>query len=871
MNKQMIPKLLGLVALLSAQLVFTSAPAQAALPIDVNPLSAGVSSTCAIRAADDLYCVGANTFGQLGNGTLISTTEPQKVVGISKVSSVSVGSTSACAVTQSGALYCWGDNSSGQLGIGNTDGKTVATLVSSLTNVSQVSVGDNFACALATSGTLSCWGANDAGQLTSGTKASSSTPVVVNQLPTGVSKVVASGKRVCVLAADIYCWGDFASFVFPGELRNWVPTKLPGSSGATSLELGSDFGCFTLASSVSCWGANDHGQLGNGTKTQSATPVSVSGLGGVRELATGDHFACATDTNGDTFCWGQNQAGQLALSAGDDQVTRIPTGAPKSAAMDAGLNNVCFLKLDGAISCFGDSTSGQSGFLLASSKPLANILITTAAKVSSGLNTTCVVENSGSLKCWGSVLPIVPATLKFSEVSVGVSSACAVSTTKKVFCWGTNSSGQLGDNTSRSSAQLVEALVPASNLVSVAVGNRHACAITADGLAYCWGDNSRQQLGSAGTDSKAPRAVPGIGTASAISVGDYHSCAQLTGGTVTCWGDNTKKQINTSATSQLAPTSLVLFNPISKVSLGSYNTCLLDTSKSIKCIGDNTKKQSPASLVGSYVDLSSGANTVCAVKTDESVICFGAAESGKLGSVTVDSSTPVTIADLRSAKVSVGAQHVCAIDATGNLRCWGSNTFGQLTSSFGFPEAFAEVLVSITGPISVGDSLSVSTASQETNAAKSFAWKRASTPDGFLSTLSSQTSNTYWISSLDLGRYFAVEVKQSKWGITSNSYQSKLVGPIVPATRLLQTPVPQILGVNKVGKILTVSAGRWDAGVSFSYQWYRGKTAIKGENKIRYILKTADLGKQLYVSVTGFKSGLKKVTKSSNKTLKVVR
>jgi len=871
MNKQMIPKLLGLVALLSAQLVFTSAPAQAALPIDVNPLSAGVSSTCAIRAADDLYCVGANTFGQLGNGTLTSTTEPQKVVGISKVSSVSVGSSSACAVTQSGALYCWGDNSSGQLGIGNTDSKTVATLVNSLSNVSQVSVGDNFACALATSGTLSCWGANDSGQLATGSKQASSTPVLVNQLPTGVTKVTASGKRVCVIAGDIFCWGDFASFVFPTELRNWVPTKVSGSSGATSVELGGDFGCFTLSSSISCWGANAHGQLGNGSKAQSSTPVTVTGIGAVREIATGDHFACASDSNGDTFCWGQNQSGQLALSAGDDQVTRIPTGAPKSASIDAGLNNVCYLKLDGDVSCFGDSSSGQSGFLLASSKPLLNNSVTTAAKVSSGTNTTCVVDASGSLLCWGSNLPVVPATLKFSEVSVGVSSACAVSTSRKVYCWGTNSSGQLGDNSSRSSTQLVETLIPASNLISVAVGNRHACAVTADGLAYCWGDNSRQQLGSSGTESKAPRAVPGIGTASSITVGEYHSCALLTGGAVTCWGDNSKKQINTSVTSQLAPTTLVLANPISKVALGSYNTCLLDSLKSIKCIGDNAKKQSPASIAGSYVDLSSGANTVCAVKLDESVICFGAADSGKLGSVSVDSATPVAIADLSSAKVSVGAQHVCAIDATGTLRCWGSNTFGQLTSSFGFPEAFAEIVVSITGPISVGDSLSVSTVSQELISTKTYAWKRASTPEGFLSSLSSQTSNTYLLASLDLGRYFAVEVKQSKWGISSSSYQSKLVGPIGPATRLLQTPVPVILGANKLGKILTVSAGRWDAGVSFSYQWYRGKTAIKGENKIRYTLKTADLGKQLYVSVTGFKSGLKKVTKNSNKTLKVVR
>jgi hypothetical protein len=428
----------------------------------------------------------------------------------------------------------------------------------------------------------------------------------------------------------------------------------------------------------------------------------------------------------------------------------------------------------------------------------------------------------------------------------------------------------LGDNTSRSS-QLVEALVPASNLVAVAVGNRHACAITADGLAYCWGDNSKQQLGSTGTDSKAPRAVPGIGTATGLAVGDYHSCAQLTGGAVTCWGDNSKKQISSASSTQLAPTSLTSVNPITKVSLGAYNTCVLDSLRALKCFGDNAKKQSPAVIAGTFVDVSAGSNTVCAVRSDEAVVCFGSADSGKLGSTLVDSATPVTITDLTSAKVSVGAQHVCAIDGTGKLRCWGSNTFGQLTSSFGFPEAFSKPIITITGPKSVGDLLVASIKNEESAVIYSYSWKRASSIDGFLSTLTSQTGTSYSVVGTDLTKFFAVEVKQTKWGITSSAYQSAVAGPINPATRLLLTPAPTIIGTNKVGKVLTISAGRWDTGTTLTYQWYRGKTAIKGANKIRYSLVAADLGKQLYVSVTGFQTGLPKVVTKSVKTLKVVR
>lgn len=871
MNKRTFIQLLATSALLFGQFSFVQSPAEALLPVAVTPISAGAGSTCSIRASNDLYCVGSNSFGQLGNGNNISTSDPQKVIGISAVSAVSVGGTSACAVTGGGSVFCWGDNSSGQLGIGNTVSQNLANQVPGLSNAVSVAVGLNFACALTSAGVLTCWGANEAGQLANESRTGSTTPTFVSAAPSAISSINANGKRVCVLASDVYCWGDFPAYIFPNEARNWVPTKVEGSSGALGVALGSDFGCLVFSNGVSCWGANDHGQLGNGTKVLSAALVAVIGISNVSQITVGDHFACSTDSNRDTYCWGQNSSGQLGISAGVDQPTRIPTGATSSAYISAGTNNLCALKLTGEILCVGDSTSGQSGYLSTSAIPLTNSTASNLSKVSAGADTSCAIDSNGLLQCWGALKPISTYGGTFSDVSVGNGSACAVTSEKKLLCWGSNSAGQLGDGSNRTSMSLVSVSNSTASFEKVSVGYKHSCAVTSDGLVYCWGDNSHLQLGSTGADSKVPKVVPGIATATSVAVGDYHSCAQQTNGSITCWGDNSKKQISVSATKYLPPTELVLSSPVSKFALGAYNTCLLFASKSLQCFGDNAKKQSPGVVAGSYISVASGSSTVCAADIDAKVWCFGSADSSKLGLVSTNTSTPTRISTMLASGISVGEGHACAIALDGTLACWGANDSGQLASSFGFPSPFADANVQVTGPRAIGESLTANVTSSEPSANSSYLWTRSLQSEGVYSSLSSQTNSTIELGKTDLGRYFVVEVKQSKWGITSGAYLSQPVGPVSPAIRLFLTPIPLISGMNKVGKVLTARPGTWDEGVKLSYRWYRGKAAIKGATKVTYKLATPDLGKQITVWVTGSISSLPSVLMKSSKTSKIVR
>jgi hypothetical protein len=298
---------------------------------------------------------------------------------------------------------------------------------------------------------------------------------------------------------------------------------------------------------------------------------------------------------------------------------------------------------------------------------------------------------------------------------------------------------------------------------------------------------------------------------------------------------------------------------------------VLSVNQSLTCFGDNIKKQSPGLVAGSYKAVATGGNTVCALSMNDLLFCLGSADSFKLGTQSSDSVDPVKISDSNFLGISVGTKHACVIDTSNNLGCWGSNTAGQLASSFGFPAAYADLIVSIGGTKAVGETIRAVAAGAERSVSYKYLWKRASSSAGLVASLTSERLPTYLVSKEDLGKFFSVEIQQSKWGTTSKGYLGKASGAIGHAIRLLLTPTPTVSGTYKVGRIVSARAGRWDSGVKFTYQWYRGTAAIKGATKPTLRLIAADIGKQLSVSVTGAKPGIKKVTKRSSKTPKVIR
>lgn len=831
-------------------------PSSAAVPaIHVNIIDAGGKSTCALRANNDVLCVGENDAGELGQSGVTGDRSEPLPVGVTAALSVSMGKTSGCAIGADQKGYCWGLNNKGQLG--NTAPGNLARPISLASKLIDISVGETYACAITIEGKLYCWGefVNFSSTL------SSTIPVQIGS-STSFKTVSVGDSAVCAVSSDVYCFGPL---VTSQDL-----VKIDRSTAATGVAVGNNFACFLISKSVRCFGDNSQGQLGQSNTTVTSEVRDVSGISDASSIVAGAKHACALTTNGTVYCWGDNSANQI-VTGGVDQLVRVPVSFTKTLAITAGDAFTCALLLDASIKCIGDNSSGQSAVLPSSTAPLESLSIRSVAQVSSGNTTTCAVTTAGSLKCAGELIPEIEPGAQFTQVAVGNVSACAIRVDGAVLCWGGNGSGQLGDNSSRSAVEPVQVIgIETRKAISIAAGFRHFCAAMDDGLVLCWGDNSKGQLGFTGLDSRTAVAVSGIGNAKSVAVGDYHSCALLITNKVMCWGDNAKREINATVATTLPVTLIDSAKDVSAIAAGGFNTCYIYADQSAGCFGDNTEWQAVESITGTFIDISVGGKTVCLISTTDGTSCLGSNASNKLGRVGLKSGTLVDTG-IGAKRVSVGIDHVCLRGLSDSLHCWGSNNFGQLAASHGFPSPFIDPVVTITGKANVGETLSVVVTPKDTSVTSTVSWYRASTLTGTYSKLLNQTNATLVPTVSDQGRFFKAYITLNKWGTSSKVFRSSATVAIGKQLRLLLTPTPTVTGNAKVGNQLVARPGRWETGVKLSYQWYRGASVIGGANKANYRITKDDVGKQLRVAVNGTKTGLAKVAVKSLPTVKVVR
>lgn len=255
---------------------------------DVRSLHVGADHTCALLTSGQVVCWGANGSGQLGDGTATNRSVPTLVSGpdgrpMAGVRALAAGGFHTCATGSTGNVLCWGSNLFGQLGDGTTVDRVVPTAVldadgdGTFGGVRTLTAGSFHTCAILVSSRAACWGANFFGQLGDGSARDRTvaTPVV----PVG--------------------GGD-------GQLRAVRELIAAGNHTCSLLGTGT----------VACWGGNDNGQLGIDTTEPQQTPALVltadaNPLGGIRAIAAGSHHSCAMPTDGRLTCWGGNDRGQL--------------------------------------------------------------------------------------------------------------------------------------------------------------------------------------------------------------------------------------------------------------------------------------------------------------------------------------------------------------------------------------------------------------------------------------------------------------------------------------------------------------------------------------------------------------------------------
>lgn len=537
----------------------------------VQKISAGWNHTCALVSGGAMRCWGANTSGQLGNGSTSGSSVPVSVSGLSGIVGMATGMSHSCAVSGAGAMYCWGDDNSDAGGT-STINSTVPVQQGAGIAWRSVSAGDFYTCAISIPGALYCWGTNYFDALGTGapTNSTVAAPTLVSALGTsGVTMVATARTHACALKGGLlYCWGlnDYGAVGDGTTTNRATPVQVLGLPGAmVSVAVGNWHSCGISSNARAlCWGYNAEGQLGGGTAIGRATPVAVPGLqAGVQLVRAGLHHTCAINSSRGAMCWGSGGLGQLGNGADSTSSTPVPVSTLGSGvkSLAVGGQHTCALTGDGLVHCWGDNDSGQlgNGTRDWASTPVQVAGLSGIVAISAGWTHTCAVKYNGAVYCWGedsngalglgatrsTLTPLqvggLPAAI---DISGMLYHQCALTAAREVWCWGNNTNGQLGNGSNTDSGVPVKVQGFTSPVAVVSAGMYHNCAITSAGAVMCWGYGGYGQIGDGvPEDSDYPVQVQGFAAGSVAVSAGTESCAVKDVGTVLCWGANNFGQV----------------------------------------------------------------------------------------------------------------------------------------------------------------------------------------------------------------------------------------------------------------------------------------------------------------------------------------
>jgi len=467
----------------AAKLAFTVQPGSASAGAPIAPaVQVAVQDAFGNLVTTATHSVVATIGTNPSAGTLSGTTTANAVKGVATFSDLSIDN--------AGTGYALAASATGLTGATSAAFEITPRLI--FTTVATGGAGQgSHSCAVTDAGAIYCWGFNGRGQLGDNTHTNRQVPTLV-QAPTGASfqTVSAGGQHTCAVttAGDGYCWGrgEFGRLGDGTGLDQLAPVRVAAPAGVAfaSVSAGADGHSCGLATSgaVYCWGYQGNGQLGDNSGADQSTPALVQASPGVSFTAvtTGSVHSCALASSGAVYCWGDNSAGQLGDNTTLARPTPVQAIAPPGvnfAQVDAGSSYTCAVTTDGATYCWGDNSAGQLGDSTTLGKMVPTVVHSGLrfAILSSGGVHTCAVTTTGAGYCWGFngsgeigdnttqarlVPTAVAGTLSFSIPSAGPGHSCAIAKAPSagVYCWGNNSSGQLGDGTT--TGRLVPTQVP---------------------------------------------------------------------------------------------------------------------------------------------------------------------------------------------------------------------------------------------------------------------------------------------------------------------------------------------------------------------------------------------------------------------------
>jgi alpha-tubulin suppressor-like RCC1 family protein len=576
---------------------------------DAVHISASEAGTCALRRTGELMCWGLQAWphhgGVLrpqptrvnapplaeisgscarsiaGGVSCFTHSELARVLGVAGATALSAMRGRGCAVVAGGSVACWADE---------TGGERVAAVIPAVADAVQVAVGSDFACARRRGGGVHCWGKNRSGQLGRGSFDDLEVvplpapgrvvrdPVHAAQPVVGIrdAVAVAAGEAsVCAIrrTGDVACWGlrSTDTALSSAPLRQLVPAVIDGVAGATAIAAYGHTCVVRGGRDVACWGRDEAGQLGNGWWSARTTPIDVPGV----DDALGVDGSCALRPGGRITCWPGGEmtipdaaslTGGIVLDrhGGLWKLGQPPRRLDLPPAMAGDWR--CAVTRDGGVTCTAEAAGSPTSdawlrWRARGGRTRRIPGVSDARAVADSAYHACVLHASGRVSCLFGEYPFesdlrrwVPDLSEVVQLTVSELGDCALRADRSVWCW----QWDLGPYVGNTTAYVPErpSQLPARRLtdvISLAGGAVHGCAVRADGSVWCWGDAEySNRYGELGDGTVVPHAEPapvlGIHDAIEVSVGSSHSCAWRRSGAIACWGDTQRGAVGTFAT-----------------------------------------------------------------------------------------------------------------------------------------------------------------------------------------------------------------------------------------------------------------------------------------------------------------------------------
>lgn len=353
--------------------------------------------------------VSATTGGDGAAVSTLTTSDTWATPGSTiAVSAVSGSMSSATSLTVLGAnIYASGHNSDGQLGTGSTTTVSTPVQVSLAfpSPVVKVASGTNHSLALLRDGTVWAVGRNDVGQLGDGTDTSRTTWAPVPSL-SGVTDIAAAAiASYAVSGGRVSTWGgNWAGQLGNGVAGQWrvlSPQQISVPAGATRVAAGWNHAYALVGGSVYGWGSNSHGQLGDGTTTDTPSPVQVSGVSGATEIAAGGQNGYAL-VNGSVYAWGYNADGQIGDGTTVERTTATTVSLLNAVTQITAGSGAAYALQNGTVYSWGFGDTGRlgNGGTASSSVPVMVSGISNASVIAAS-NVAAYAIDGGVFKAWG--------------------------------------------------------------------------------------------------------------------------------------------------------------------------------------------------------------------------------------------------------------------------------------------------------------------------------------------------------------------------------------------------------------------------------------------------------------------------------------